>query len=55
LRSGRYLMGDIFFTIVFIFIGFGILAIFYSLLFRLFGPPRYSRYDSPPIKGGRRR
>ena len=55
LISGRYYIGDIFFAIVFIFIGFGILAIFYSLLFRLFGPPRYGPYDVPQIKSGKRR
>jgi hypothetical protein len=39
---------DLAITLVFIIIGFGILTIFYALMYRLFGPPRYGPLDVPP-------
>lgn len=35
-------------TIILILIGFGILTVIYSLIYRLFGPPRYGPLDVPP-------
>lgn len=35
-------------TLLLILIGFGILTIFYSLIYRIFGPPRYGPLDVPP-------
>ncbi len=47
--------GHVFFLLVFIFIGFGVLSILYGFLYRAMGPPRYSRLDAPPIKKQKRR
>ncbi len=47
--------GHVFFLLVFIFIGFGVLSILYGFLYRAMGPPRYSRLDAPPIKKRKRR
>jgi len=40
--------GQIFFTIILSFIGFGIFAFIYSLLYKIAGPPRYGPFDVPP-------
>lgn len=31
-------------------IGFGILTIFYSIIYSSFGPPRYGPLDAPPVR-----
>ena len=39
------------FTIVFLILISGILSFFYSLLYRIVGPPALSPLDAPPVKG----
>lgn len=40
--------GQLFFTIIFLFIGYGVLALLYSILYKMAGPPRYGPFDVPP-------
>lgn len=40
--------GQFFFTIILMFIGFGILSVIYAILYRVVGPPRYGPFDVPP-------
>ena len=47
--------GTIFFTLVFVFLGYGILSILYAVMYRVVGPPRYSQFDSRPIPAPKRR
>jgi hypothetical protein len=53
--NGRLLYGELFFTIIFMVLGFGLLSIIYGVLYRLFGPPRYGPLDAPPMKRDNRR
>lgn len=53
--DGRLLYGELFFTVIFMVLGFGLLSILYGVLYRMFGPPRYGPLDAPPIKKNRRR
>lgn len=53
--SGRLLIGDIFFTIIFMALGFGVLSIIYGAIYRVIGPPRYGPLDAPEQKRKRRR
>ena len=46
----HFVFGQIFFTVIFSIIGFGILAFLYAILFRIAGPPRYGPFDVPPNK-----
>jgi hypothetical protein len=43
-----FVFGQIFFTIILSFIGFGILAFIYALMYRVAGPSRYGPFDVPP-------
>lgn len=43
-----FVFGQVFFTVIFSFIGFGLMAFLYALLFRVAGPPRYGPFDVPP-------
>jgi hypothetical protein len=43
-----FVFGQLFFTIILSFIGFGIMAFVYSLLYKVAGPPRYGPFDVPP-------
>jgi hypothetical protein len=43
-----FVMGQLFFTIIFSFIGFGIMAFAYAVLYKMAGPPRYGPFDVPP-------
>jgi hypothetical protein len=45
-----FVFGQVFFTIIFSFIGFGVMAFLYALLYRVAGPPRYGPFDVPPNK-----
>jgi hypothetical protein len=47
--------GMIFFTLVFLFLGYGVLSILYSLMYRVAGPPRYGEFDSRPMPAPKRR
>jgi hypothetical protein len=53
--NGRLLYGDLFFTVIFAALAFGVLSIGYGTLYRLIGPPRYGPLDSPPVKQRRSR
>ena len=46
--------GIIFFTFVFIFLGYGILSILYAFMYRIIGPPRYSPLDARPVPAPKR-
>jgi len=46
--STGLIFGQLFFTIILSFLGFGILAFVYALLYRVAGPPRYGPFDVPP-------
>ncbi|MFZ2096164.1 MAG: hypothetical protein WAV05_05945 [Anaerolineales bacterium] len=43
-----FVFGQLFFTIIFSFIGFGIMAFAYAVLYKMAGPPRYGPFDVPP-------
>jgi uncharacterized protein YggT (Ycf19 family) len=47
---GRIYYMDIALTILFIVLGFGLMTVFYSILWRYIGPSRYGPVDSPPIR-----
>jgi hypothetical protein len=46
----HFVFGQVFFTVIFSVLGFGILALLYSILYRFAGPPRYGPFDVPPNK-----
>jgi hypothetical protein len=46
--SHNLLVGQFFFTIILIFIGFGLLSLVYAIMFRAAGPSRYGPFDIPP-------
>ena len=43
-----FVFGQIFFTIILSFIGFGLLAFIYALMYRVAGPSKYGPFDVPP-------
>jgi hypothetical protein len=45
-----FVIGQVFFTVIFSFIGFGVMALLYAMLYRVAGPPRYGPFDVPPNK-----
>jgi hypothetical protein len=49
-NSTHFVFGQIFFTIIFSVIGFGILSFLYAIIYRVAGPPRYGPFDVPPNK-----
>jgi hypothetical protein len=46
--SNNLIVGQFFFAVVFMFIGFGIFSLLYAVLFRAAGPSRYGPFDVPP-------
>ncbi len=48
--STGFVFGQVFFTIIFSIVGFGVLAFLYAILYRVAGPPRYGPFDVPPNK-----
>ena len=48
--STGFVFGQVFFTIIFSIIGFGVMAFLYAILYRVAGPPRYGPFDVPPNK-----
>jgi len=46
----RVFFAEIAATLLFMFIGYGILVLIYSIMYRIVGPPRYGPLDSPPIR-----
>ncbi len=47
-KASAFMEGQLFLTIIFLFIGYGVLAFFYSVLYKMAGPPRYGPFDVPP-------
>ncbi len=47
-RSAGFMSGQIYITILFLFVGYGLLAFIYSVLYAMAGPPRYGPFDVPP-------
>ena len=45
-----FVFGQVFFMIIFSFIGFGVMALLYAMLYKIAGPPRYGPFDVPPDK-----
>lgn len=37
--------------VIFTALGFGLLSVVYSFMYKIVGPPRYGMYDAPEIKG----
>ncbi len=48
--SSHLYFGQVFLTIIFSFIGFGIIGFIYAVLYRMVGPSRFGPYDWPPNK-----
>jgi hypothetical protein len=47
--NDNHLVGGLFFYfILFLIVGYGLLAFIYAVLYRLVGPPRYGPFDIPP-------
>jgi hypothetical protein len=46
--SHNLIVGQFLLTIVFMFIGFGILSLIYAVFFKAAGPSRYGPFDVPP-------
>ncbi len=40
--------GQLFFTVIFMFVGYGIMAFVYAMMYKVAGPPRYGPFDVPP-------
>ncbi len=47
-KAQNLVTGQLFFTVIFAFLGFGIMALLYALMYRMAGPPRYGPFDVPP-------
>lgn len=45
-----HLIGSVVVTLLLSFAGFGILTVFYALIYQIFGPPRLGPMDAPPIR-----
>jgi hypothetical protein len=45
-----HLIASVVVTLLLSFAGFGILTVFYALVYQLFGPPRLGPMDAPPIR-----
>jgi hypothetical protein len=50
LRASNLIYAQLFFTGIFMFIGFGIMSLVYAVLYRVAGPARYGPFDVPPNK-----
>jgi hypothetical protein len=46
--SQHLIVGQFFFTFIFMIIGFGILSLIYAIMFKAAGPSRYGPFDVPP-------
>jgi hypothetical protein len=47
---GRVYYADLALTVFLMILGFGLVFVFYSLVYSLVGPPRYGPLDAPPPK-----
>jgi hypothetical protein len=52
---GSIYVVDIILTLLIIFLGFGLLSVIYSIIYRLIGPPRYSPLDAQPPRAWKKR
>ena len=43
-----FMTGQLFLTVIFVFVGLGIMAFLYAILYKIAGPPRYGPFDVPP-------
>jgi hypothetical protein len=50
LTSTHFMFGQVFLMVIFSFIGFGILAFIYAIIYKMAGPSRYGPFDWPPNK-----
>lgn len=55
LSSWRLTYGVLIFTVAFLVVGYGLLSVLYGIIYRLFGPARYSEVDARPSSIPRRR
>jgi hypothetical protein len=46
-KDVHFVFGQVFLTVIFSIIGFGILALVYAIVYRVAGPPRYGPFDIP--------
>jgi len=46
-QNTGFMLGQVFLTVIFSFIGFGIVALLYAIIYRFAGPPRYGPFDIP--------
>lgn len=46
--TSGFVLGQLFFTVILSFIGYGLMAFAYSVLYKVAGPPRYGPFDVPP-------
>lgn len=51
LQAQTNLVANLIFAIALTILIFGIMAIIYGFIFKLFGPPEYGPTDAPPIRG----
>lgn len=49
-QNTNFMFGQVFLTVIFSFIGFGIIALLYAIIYRVAGPPRYGPFDIPSNK-----
>lgn len=47
-KDNNLVTGQLFLTVILMFIGFGILSVVYAMMYRVVGPPRYGPFDIPP-------
>jgi len=46
--STGFMTGQLFLTVILAFVGYGIMAFLYAILYKIAGPPRYGPFDVPP-------
>ncbi len=47
-QATGFMTGQLFLTVIFCFVGYGIMAFLYAILYKVAGPPRYGPFDVPP-------
>ena len=51
IRSQNNLLANLVFALTLTIVIFGIMAIIYGFIYKLFGPPEYGPTDEPPVRG----
>jgi len=46
-QTTKFQLAQLFFTIIFVFLGYGVIAFLYGILYKMAGPPRYGPFDVP--------